>query len=93
MSPRNPGRASTPRSSRGVEQFARNSAYGTMAGLCTALGSVMASVIVAHSLGVEGTGVIAFALWVVMLAAAVADLGIQSTLARYLPELIGTVAA
>jgi O-antigen/teichoic acid export membrane protein len=73
---------------RGIDQFARNSAYGTIAGLCTALGSVLASIIVAHSLGVEGTGVIAFALWVAMLAAAVADLGIQATLARYLPELI-----
>jgi O-antigen/teichoic acid export membrane protein len=85
---RNEERASTDRSPRGIEQFARNSAYGTIAGLCTALGSVLASVIVAHSLGVEGTGVIAFALWVVLLAAAVADLGIQATLARYLPELI-----
>ena len=73
---------------RGTDQFGRNSAYGTIAGLCTAIGTVLANVIVAHTLGVEGTGVIVFALWMAMLAAAVADLGAQATLARYLPELI-----
>ena len=74
-------------SPRGPDQFSRNSAYGTIAGLCTAIGSVLANVIVAHMLGVEGTGVIVFALWMAMLAAAVTDLGAQATLARYLPEL------
>jgi O-antigen/teichoic acid export membrane protein len=88
MSPREAVAASADRSPRGGGHFARNSAYGTIAGLCAALGSLLTSVIVAHSLGVESTGVIAFALWVVILAAAVADLGIQATLARYLPELI-----
>src|SRR3981189_1517845 len=68
-------------------QVSRNSAYGTIAGLCTAIGSVLANVIVAHMLGVEGTGVIVFALWMAMLAADVTDLGAQATLARYLPEL------
>src|ERR1700681_2956455 len=72
---------------RATDQFGRNSAYGTIAGLCTAIGSVLANVIVAHMLGVEGTGVIVFALWMAMLAAAVTDLGAQATLARYLPEL------
>jgi O-antigen/teichoic acid export membrane protein len=75
-------------SQRGTGQFGRNSAYGTVAGLCAAIGSVLANVIVAHTLGVEGTGVVVFALWMAMLAAAVADLGAQATLARYLPELI-----
>src|SRR5258706_6440133 len=74
-------------SPRSPDQFSRNSAYGTIAGLCTAIGSVLANVIVAHMLGVEGTGVIVFALWMAMLAAAVTDLGAQATLARYLPEL------
>src|SRR5258708_36429963 len=74
-------------SQRGPDQFSRNSVYGTIAGLCTAMGSVLANVIVAHTLGVEGTGVIVFALWMAMLAAAVTDLGAQATLARYLPEL------
>ena len=70
-----------------IHRFARNSAFGSLAAGATALGSVLGSVIVAHTLGVENTGVVAFALWVVTVAAAVADLGVQQSLARYLPEL------
>ena len=68
-------------------QFAWNSAFGTVAGLLSAVSSVAASVIVAHALGVEETGVVAFTLWVATLVAAVVDFGIQASLARYLPEL------
>jgi O-antigen/teichoic acid export membrane protein len=72
-----------------VGRFARNSIFGTIAGLLGAFGSVTANIIVARSLGVERTGVVAFAVWIAMVAAAVVDLGIQATLSRYLPELIG----
>jgi O-antigen/teichoic acid export membrane protein len=68
--------------------FARNSLFGTIAGGGAAVGSLLGGIIVAHCLGVEGTGVVAFALFVMMTASTVADLGIQSSLARYLPELI-----
>jgi O-antigen/teichoic acid export membrane protein len=71
----------------GARQFTHNSVFGTAAGLLTALSSVVASVIVAHALGVAATGVVAFAMWVAMVAAAVVDLGVQASLARYLPEL------
>lgn len=71
-------------------RFAHNSIFGTIAGLLGAFGSVAASTIVARCLGVEKTGVVAFAIWAAMVAAAVADLGIQATLARYIPELIAT---
>src|ERR1700730_7955281 len=71
-----------------TDLFSRNAEYGTIAEMCTAIGTVLVNVIIAHTLGVEGTGVIVFALWMAMLAAAVADLGAQATLARYLPELI-----
>jgi O-antigen/teichoic acid export membrane protein len=74
--------------SPGARQFTRNSAFGTVAGLLTALASILASVIVAHALGVEGTGSVAFAMWIAMVAGAVVDLGVQASLARYLPELI-----
>ena len=77
--------AATP--SSGVRQFTRNSAFGTVAGLLTALSSVFASVIIAHALGVAATGVVAFAMWIAMVAAAIVDLGVQPSLARYLPEL------
>lgn len=71
-----------------ARRFTWNSAFGTLAGLLTALSSVLASVIVAHALGVAATGVVAFAMWIVMVAAAIGDLGVQASLARYLPELI-----
>lgn len=70
-------------------RFLRNSVFGTIGGLAAALGSILASVLVAHILGVESTGLVAFALWIVTIAAAIADLGIQQTIGRYLPELIG----
>jgi O-antigen/teichoic acid export membrane protein len=73
--------------SPGVRQFTHNSVFGTVAGLLTALSSVFASVIIAHALGVAATGVLAFAMWIAMVAAAVVDLGVQASLARYLPEL------
>lgn len=73
--------------SPGARQFTRDSAFGTVAGLLTSLSSVLASVIIAHVLGVTGTGEVAFAMWIAMVAAAVVDLGVQSSLARYLPEL------
>lgn len=73
--------------SSSARQFTRNSVFGTVAGLLSALSSVLATVIIAHALGVEATGVVAFAMWVAMVAAAVVDLGVQSSLARYLPEL------
>lgn len=77
-----------PPPSRGTGGFARNSVFGAVAGFAAALSSVLGTVIVAHSLGVENTGIIAFALWVVIVAAAIADLGVQQSLARYIPELI-----
>lgn len=76
-----------------ARQFTRNSAFGTVAGLLTALASVFAGVIVARALGVAGTGKVAFAMWVVSLAVATADLGVQATLARYLPELMAAERA
>lgn len=84
--PRDDRRA--PDALREAGQFTRNSVFGTLAGLLTALSSVFASVIIAHALGVAATGVVAFAMWVAMVAAAVVDLGVQASLARYLPELI-----
>jgi O-antigen/teichoic acid export membrane protein len=72
-----------------ASQFAHNSGFGSIAGLCTALGSFLTTVIIAQLLGVESTGLIAYALWIVSVAATVADLGAQAALARFLPELGG----
>ena len=73
----------------GGGQFARNSGFGSIAGLCTALASFLTTVIVAHLLGVESTGLMAYMLWITYVAGTVADLGVQSALARFLPELAG----
>lgn len=70
-----------------ARRFSRNSAFGSVAGLLTALSSVVSGIVVAHVLGVAMTGVVAFAMWVAMVSAAVVDLGVQASLARYLPEL------
>jgi O-antigen/teichoic acid export membrane protein len=72
-----------------MSQFARNSAFGSIAGLCTSAGSFLTTVIVARMLGVEGTGLIAYVLWIASVAAAVADLGVSAALARFLPECSG----
>jgi O-antigen/teichoic acid export membrane protein len=72
-----------------ASQFARNSGFGSIAGLCTALGSFLTTVIVAHLLGVQNTGLLAYALWIASVAAALADLGVQASLARFLPEFGG----
>jgi O-antigen/teichoic acid export membrane protein len=72
-----------------MPQFARNSGFGSIAGLCTSLGSFLTMVIVAHLLGVRDTGIVAYSLWVVSVAACIADLGIQAALARFLAECVG----
>lgn len=70
-----------------ASRFARNSLFSTLAGLATALGSFLSMVVVARLLGPSGTGMIAYALWLVTLSITFADLGIFQTLTRYLPEL------
>src|SRR5579871_295806 len=62
-------------------RFARNSAFGTLAGLAGAFGSFFSSIILARILGVEGSGTVAFALWLATLVATIADLGVNASLA------------
>lgn len=68
-------------------RFARNSLFSTLAGAATAIGSLLCSIVVARTLGVEGAGTVTFALWIVTLTVAVVDIGASATLSRYLPEL------
>lgn len=67
--------------------LARNSAWSAVAGLATMLGGFLSSVLVARMLGVDGAGVVAFAVWAITFSVMLADLGTPGTLARYLPEL------
>ncbi|HEU5020203.1 MAG TPA: lipopolysaccharide biosynthesis protein [Pseudolabrys sp.] len=67
--------------------FARDSVLNAVAGACTTLGGFLSSIMVARLLGVEGTGVFAFSVWLVTMAVMLSDVGVPGSLARYLPEL------
>jgi O-antigen/teichoic acid export membrane protein len=70
-----------------VQRFAYKTAYSTAAGLVVAVGRFATLIAMARVLGVEETGVAAFALWLVSLIGAVTNLGVYTSLTRYLPEL------
>ena len=70
-----------------AQRFAHNTAYSTIAGLIMSLGRFATTIAMARILGVDATGVAAFALWITSLICAVTSLGVYSTLTRYLPEL------
>jgi O-antigen/teichoic acid export membrane protein len=70
-----------------AQRFARNTAYSTAAGLIISIGRFATTIAMARVLGVEETGVAAFALWLISLVCAVTSLGVYTSLARYLPEL------
>jgi O-antigen/teichoic acid export membrane protein len=72
---------------RMAQRFAHNTAYSTIAGLIMSLGRFATTIAMARILGVDATGVAAFALWITSLICAVTSLGVYATLTRYLPEL------
>lgn len=67
--------------------FVRNSLVNAFASACVTLGGFLSSIVVARVLGVQGTGVVAYAAWAVTVAIIVADVGIPGTLSRFLPEV------
>jgi O-antigen/teichoic acid export membrane protein len=69
------------------QRFARNTAYSTAAGLIISIGRFATTIAMARVLGVQETGVAAFALWLISLVCAVTSLGVYTSLTRYLPEL------
>lgn len=73
-----------------ASRLARNSVANAISGLATTLGGVISTIIVARILGVEGTGVVAFAVWVVTFALLAADLGVPGTLTRYISSTAAT---
>jgi O-antigen/teichoic acid export membrane protein len=56
--------------------FVRNTFFGFVSGGATLLSGFVGSVIATRLLGPEGTGVLAYAVWCIIVAAMVADLGI-----------------
>jgi O-antigen/teichoic acid export membrane protein len=70
-----------------AERFARQSALNFVAGIATTSSGFLSTILVARLLGVEGTGVVAFATWIITVTIVVTDLGLAGTLTRFLPEL------
>ncbi|MEJ8476538.1 lipopolysaccharide biosynthesis protein [Roseibium algae] len=67
-----------------MASFISSSAFSTMAGAVSLIFGFTSSIIVARLLGAEGTGAVAFSLWVAMTAATVVNFGIPSILLRYM---------
>jgi O-antigen/teichoic acid export membrane protein len=61
-----------------------------LAGFCLTAGSFVSTLIIARLLGVEKAGVIAYAVWLVAFIIPIFDLGLSSTVARYVPALVGS---
>lgn len=68
-----------------MASFISASAFSTLAGMVSLVFGFLSSVIVARLLGAEGTGTVAFGLWVAMTASTVANLGVPAILTRYMP--------
>ncbi len=64
-------------------------AWSTVANACTALGNVLATVIVARALGPEGAGRTAYLLWAATTGALVVSFGLPACLQRYVAEFHG----
>ena len=73
-----------------AKSLAHNSIVSGLAAIATNLAGFLSTVIVARLVGVEGTGVVSFAAAIATITIAVFDLGIQTTLARFVPEVEAT---
>ncbi|MCA1970779.1 MAG: oligosaccharide flippase family protein, partial [Rhizobium sp.] len=65
--------------------FIRSSAFSTLAGIISLAFGFAGSVIVARLLGPQGSGEVAFALFIAMTASTLVGLGIPNLLLRYIP--------
>ncbi|WP_289035420.1 lipopolysaccharide biosynthesis protein [uncultured Roseibium sp.] len=68
-----------------MASFISSSAFSTMAGVVSLIFGFTSSIVVARMLGAEGTGSVAFAIWVAMTVATLANCGVPSILLRYMP--------
>ena len=67
--------------------LARDSLLSTVAGLFVSITSFVSVVLIARVLGVEGAGMVAFAVWAAITGSILANPGAPTVLTRYLPEL------
>ena len=73
-----------------AKSLAHNSVISGLAAIATNMAGFLSTVIVARLVGVEGTGVVSFSAAIATITIAVFDLGIQTTLTRFVPELEAT---
>ncbi len=71
----------------GAADLVKNSAFSTIAGILVSLTGLISTLLIARVLGVEGAGVVAFAVWIALTGASFADVGMSMCLMRYVPEL------
>jgi O-antigen/teichoic acid export membrane protein len=69
------------------QAFARNTFLGFISGAAVALAGFIAGTIATRVLGPEGIGVYAYGIWCLLVAGAIADLGIGLVLQRFIPNL------
>jgi O-antigen/teichoic acid export membrane protein len=72
-----------------VNGFANNSLFSAAAGFATVFASFVSGVIVANLLGVHGSGMVAFAIWIAAMIAPIIDGGTALSVGRFPAELRG----
>lgn len=72
-----------------MNTFASRSLYSAIAGLATVFASFLSGVVVANLLGVEGAGLVAFAVWIALVIAPVIDGGTALCVGRFPADLNG----
>lgn len=69
------------------KRLLRNATFGMIGSVATIGGSFASGMIVARVLGVEGTGLVTYAIWLATTGVTLVSTGLPFTLGRYLPEL------
>lgn len=72
-----------------MQSMLSSSLINTAAGLLSLVAGLGSSVLVARLLGVEGAGIVAYALWIMTLATLVFGLGIPNTILRFIARTDG----
>jgi O-antigen/teichoic acid export membrane protein len=70
-----------------ADRLAHHTLHSAIAGLSIMLGGFLSNVLVARLLGIEASGIVAFATWAITVGVMLGDFGAPGSLARYLPDL------
>ena len=72
-----------------LKRFALHSLFSAIAGLATAFASFASGVVIANLLGVDGAGIVAFVVWIALVAAPIIDGGTALSVGRFPADLKG----